>query len=446
MYQLACLIVCIFGFAVCFAAFYPGLLSPDALWMYEQVQNFSFFDWQAPVMGLLWAGFDRLSSGPQGMLVFLLLLYWGALFQLALAASRIDRFMAPAMLVLGFMPFTINFVGTIWVDVLLATSWLMCAALAFSAHISPRPMSPFRATLAWGFFLIGAWTRANALFAAMPLGLYLLKPKGVPEGTKRVMLVILLAAGIWSGNWVISYPILHANRTYPIHSIVTYDLAGISHFSGRVYFPLSWIADEAAKIKDSCYTAQSWNEYLFGECKFVRDRLREEGLWGSTALWRAWISAITREPIAYLQHRCTHFVYFLTTIEYVFHEGSGPDEIRGRVRDNFAFQTLRDYVFGSARLWMFQPIFWLVLAMGCVLASRHLPERSRQFVMTLGTSSLVYLGTYFFVGVASNFRYAYWAVLATGTASVILACEWSAALREKREFEEDGASRGENPH
>ena len=431
MYRLGCLIVCAFGFTFCFAAYYPGLLSPDALSIYRQATSFSFSDWHAPMMGLLWALLDRLTHGPQGMLALLLTLYWGALFVLTVAASRINRLIAPAMLVLGFMPFTINFAGTLWVDVLLATSWLMCSALAFSAYIRGRPISMVRAAMSWLFFLVGAWSRPNTLFAAIPLGLYLFRPRGVSRALQRTALVAMVAAGIWCGNWVMSYLVLHAERTYPIHSIVTFDLAGISHFSGINYLPSTWSADETAKITKSCYTPQSWNEYAYGDCRFVRDRLRNEGLWGSMALWRAWIAAVSREPTAYLQHRWAHFLYFMTTVEYVLHEGNDAGEIYRRVHENFGFEILREYILRATQLWMFRPIFWFALACASFVMSRHLPERSHRFVTTLALSSLIYLATYFFVGVASNFRYAYWAVLATGAASVILACEWGVRLRRE---------------
>src|SRR5204863_373834 len=83
------------------------------------------------------------------------------------------------------------------------------------------------------------------------------------------------------------------------------DLAGISHFSGKNYLPLTWSNQEQAQIK-SCYSPQAWNEYAFGQCAFVRHRLQEQGLWGSADLWQVWIGAILREPLSYLRHRATH--------------------------------------------------------------------------------------------------------------------------------------------
>jgi hypothetical protein len=138
---------------------------------------------------------------------------------------------------------------------------------------------------------------------------------------------------------------------------------------------------------------------------------------------------VTAEPVAYLRHRTAFFVHFMTSLDYVFHEGNDAEDVQQHLQGNVGFRVLRQYVLRADGLWMFRPGFWLVLAGICVLAARFCPQPSRRFVGALGLSSLVYLGTYFFVGVGANFRYAYWAVLATGAASVVLLCELAAALR-----------------
>lgn len=424
--------VCFFGFGFCVVAYYPGLLSPDSISMQSEARDLSFTDWHSTMMPLLWAALYRLFPGPQGMLALLLAFYWGAVFLLAGAAAQIERRLASAMLITGFMPFTINFAGTLWSDVLTATSWLICVALIFSAEIRGQPLSIIRKVATWALFLIGGLARPNALFAAVPLGLYLWQSQRPPRSAKGALIALLLLAGLWLGSWTISYPVLNAKKSYPIHSIVMFDLAGISHFSGRNYLPLRWSAEETAKIVSSCYTPQWWNEYAWGKCSFVWQRLRDEGLWGSADLWRAWFDAVKAQPLGYLRHRSAHFWYFITTAQDVFHEGDSATEVRRREEDNFGFKLLRDYVLGMSWLIVFRPIFWLALACGCLIAARSCAPASRRFVTAVSLSSLVYLVTYFFVGVASDFRYAYWAVLGTSACTVVLACEMAAVLTRPR--------------
>jgi len=427
-FRIVAALLCGVGYCVCLIAYYPGTLSPDSISMYEQAQNFSFIDWYSPMLPLIWALIQFLIPGPQGMLFFLLALYWGALFVFADAAAAIDPRAAFSIPLLGVMPFTVNFAGTIWTDVLVAVSWLMCAALVFYSQIHGKKPSAARQAIAWSLFLCGSWARPNALFAAVPLGLYLLEPRTGFSFAMRAVLSTVLLVGLWIGSQVIFYHILNVRKTYPINSILVFDLGGISHFSGKNYFPVAWSDEENAKILSTCYNAAEWNSYNpRGECSFVFQRMVDSGLWDSSGLWRSWFAAVDAAPMAYLHHRASHFLAFMTDgSQYVFHQGNSRAEASQHLEQNFGFRIARNYVFGAARLGIFRPIFWLILGCLCLVSAPLCPPPSRRLVAALGLSSVVYLGTYFFVGVASDFRYAYWAILATGVATIVLACEFIA--------------------
>ena len=42
------------GFALTVIAFYPGYLTRDAFYVYENVQEWKFGDWQSPLMAIIW--------------------------------------------------------------------------------------------------------------------------------------------------------------------------------------------------------------------------------------------------------------------------------------------------------------------------------------------------------------------------------------------------------
>jgi hypothetical protein len=72
------------------------------------------------------------------------------------------------------------------------------------------------------------------------------------------------------------------------------------------------------------------------------------------------------------------------------------------------------------------PVFragtWLLLNMAvCLLAWRRRETPSGAFALGICGSAVVYLATFFTVGVATDFRYAYWAVLAGLCGAVALA-------------------------
>lgn len=424
-FKLVAALFCGAGYCACLVAYYPGTLSPDSIDMYEQAQKLSFIDWYSPVLSLIWVPIQFLIPGPQGMLFFLLALYWGALFVFTDALAAIDPRAALVMPLLGVMPFTVNFAGTIWTDVLVAVSWLMCAALLFHAQIRGKGTSIANQAIAWSLFLCGSWARPNALFAAVPLGLYLLKPQSGFNLATRAVLSMVLVVGLWTGSRVIFYHVLNVQKTYPINSILVFDLGGISHFSNKNYFPGTWSGEEKAKILSTCYESAEWNSYNpRGACSFVFRRMVDSGLWNSSGLWRPWFAAVSAEPMAYLRHRASHFWAFMTDrSRYFFHEGNSRAEARRHLQQDFGFRFVHDYVFSVERLGIFRPIFWLALGCLCLVAAPLCSPPSRRLAGTLSLSSVIYLGTYFFVGVASDFRYAYWAILATGVAAIVLASE-----------------------
>jgi len=393
--------------------------------MYKQAQNLSFIDWYSPMMPLIWAPIQFLMPGPQGMLLFLLTLYWGALFVFGDAAATIDPRAALAMPLLGFMPFTLNFAGTIWTDVLVAVSWLMCTALLFHSQIHGKKTFAATRAVAWSLFICGSWARPNALFAAVPLGLYLLKPQTGFSFARRAVLSVVLVVGLWIGSQVVFYHLLNVQKTHPINSILVFDLGGISHFSDKNYFPGAWSEEENAKILSTCYNATEWNSYNpRGECSFVFRRMVDSSLWGSSGIWRPWFAAVSAEPLAYLRHRTSHFLAFMTDRSAsFFHQGNSRAEASRHLEQDFGFRIVSYYVFGAARMGIFRPIFWLILGCLCIVAAPLCSPPSRRLVAALGLSSVVYLGTFFFVGVASDFRYAYWAIFATGVAAIVPACE-----------------------
>src|SRR5262249_36874786 len=107
------------GFVFCFGAYYPGFVNPDSLHMYIEARTLNFDDWQSAMLPLLWAPLNAVVEGSLGMLALLLAMYWGAFVTLACAAVAIHPLAGVAMIVLGFMPFTIIFSGVLITDTLL---------------------------------------------------------------------------------------------------------------------------------------------------------------------------------------------------------------------------------------------------------------------------------------------------------------------------------------
>src|SRR5450759_461592 len=121
------------GYGLTLAIFYPGVMTYDAKFAYQDIARGVLGDWQSPVMTVLWGMIDPVAPGAASMFLLIATSYWLGFGLLALAlARRSDRF-ALLLPLLALMPPAFVFVGIIWRDVLFATSWLLAAAIVFAA-------------------------------------------------------------------------------------------------------------------------------------------------------------------------------------------------------------------------------------------------------------------------------------------------------------------------
>src|SRR3974390_3735515 len=74
------------SFGITLWVFYPGVMTYDAKFVYEDIAKGFRGDWQSPVLTSLWALIDPLASGSASMFLLMAILYWLALCLLALPA------------------------------------------------------------------------------------------------------------------------------------------------------------------------------------------------------------------------------------------------------------------------------------------------------------------------------------------------------------------------
>src|SRR4026207_37178 len=77
------------GFGVRLLIFYPGVMTYDAKFVYEDIAKGTIGDWQSPVMVWLWAAIDPIAPGAASMFLLIAATYWLGFGILSLAlASR----------------------------------------------------------------------------------------------------------------------------------------------------------------------------------------------------------------------------------------------------------------------------------------------------------------------------------------------------------------------
>src|SRR5262245_48356999 len=413
------------GYALTLLVFYPGYVSIDATYVYADARAWQFGDWQSPAMAVLWGLIDPVAPGSLSMFLAIAVLYWLGFGVLALIAARRSLWLGLVTVLLALLPPAFFFVGMIWRDVLFGVIWLAAAVLAFAvADRAAHLRIPVQA-LALVLVAFGVLLRPNAIAAAAILAAYIAWP--MRFDLKRSTLVFVPALVFFFVLVpVVYYGILHAHRQNPLHQILVFDLGGTTRFTGENQFPVAWSAEQMELLRGKCYDPVRWDTYWhMPPCPFVMDRLERPGdtIFGTPRLTEAWWRAVSGHPLAYLTHRATFMRQFLTRSNLVLPvwDWLDPAAAYGHRRYFQPLVALRDRLQPTL---LFRPGLWFVLA-GAVAAvawrARSTPAGA--FAVGVTTSAIVYVASFFVLGVAADFRYAYWCVLATlaGAIAAVLA-------------------------
>jgi hypothetical protein len=411
------------GFSLTLLVFYPGIWTFDARFVYQDIAKGFRGDWQSPAMTTLWSWIDPVAPGAASLFLLIATLYWLGFGLLAFTLATRSIWLALALLVLALSPPVFVFVGMLWRDVLFATTWLVAATLVFAvAGSGPRLRAAVQG-VALGLLALGVLLRPNALIATPILAAAVLWP--AQFSLKRAAILYVPAAlGLFALVQFVYYGVLGAARQHPEQSIMVFDLGGISHFTKQNQFPVTWSEPETQLLLNGCYKPTEWDFYWrFEPCQFVMKRLEGDKIFGTPVLTDAWARAVTHHPIAYLQHRASYMWNFLSgeNLTMWLYDIDNPPNVPYAQRPAFmAVKAIHDRLKPTP---LFRAGSWLLLCIAvCAFAWRRRGTPAAAFAIGICGSATLYVLTFFAVGVASDFRYAYWAVLAGIAGAVTLAC------------------------
>jgi hypothetical protein len=364
-------------------------------------------------MAVLWRLIEPIAPGSASMFLLTAALYWASFVILAYVALRYSRWLAFLALALAFTPPAFFFLGLIWRDVQFGVIWLFAGAVALAAACgSQRRVLPHAIALALIGF--GVLLRPNAAVAAPLLASYAMWPRSFT--LRRTAIAFLPAAAFFVALVpLVYYGLLGAERQHPLHSILVFDLGGITHFSGENQFPVAWSPEQNALLTSRCYDPARWDTYWHLEpCPFVMRRLEspDDRLFGSARLVSAWLAAIVAHPLAYLAHRATFMGQFLlrSNLALPVWDWQDPQSAYGHNPYFIPVLQLHDALQPTP---LFRPGIWLLACAAiCILSvpRRHRPAGA--FALAVAGCAVLYVLSFAVLGVAADFRYAYWSVLA----------------------------------
>lgn len=424
-------VAAIVGFSVSVLAFYPGVMSFDSIVQYEQARSGVFRDWHPPAMAALWSVLNRVHDGPELMFLLQLTLLWGGLCGVAIGLVRSGRAWGAAFPLIGLAPFVFDLVGVIWKDVVLAASWIFAAGVLFAVRAKDERTPRWLVACLGLSLLYGALVRANSVFAIAPLALYLVGGRVFGRAlAPQIIACVAAPLAILGATAIVSGPMLHAAREHPLHSLILFDLVGITRNGPDDVIPGQWSAADRARIA-GCYQPDKWDHLGDGVCAGVVETLQHQHVWGGGELRTLWVKAALTHPIAYLRHRLAFTNEMLRwrgpfDDRSVFYDSERTTPAAWRHEHNGLFQAAKASAMALRHTPLFRAYFWLVLsACVCALAAFAVDSAAKRFAAALGASGFIYLVTFIPFGVAADFRYAYWTILATlATGAALTACTW----------------------
>jgi hypothetical protein len=395
---------------------YPGYLTNDATYVYSYIQDWHLGDWQSPLETMVWWLIDPIAPGPGSMFLLIVILYWFGFGVVALTVARRSVALALAVPLLGLTPPAFILLSMIWRDILFSAVWLLAAAIVYAVADRAGPLRRAAQATALALIAFGILLRPNAIAAAPLLIAYAIWPARFRWMRAALIFVPALIAGYGLVH-LTYYELLHVKRENPLHSVLVFDLGGITHFTGENQFPVDWSPQETALLIDRCYEPQHWDSYwTLDPCKFVMGRLErpDDVIFGSQRLVDAWIRAVTAHPVAYVAHRLTVMWRFLVpaNLTLELYKLTLPDETL--LAHNSYFMALLPLHDALKSTILFRAGLWFLLSVAIVgWAWRARDTASGAFAISIAVAGIFYVMTFGLLGVATDFRYAHWAVVAS---------------------------------
>ena len=404
---------------------WPGHMSVDTLLQLRDGLSRDYRSNQPPAMSWLVALMQRSPLGLGGLLA-LNVGVWSA------CAWRLYRLLAErggwrpwaALLVWFLFPVSFFYNGILWKDVLAAH----LAALAFLLVIPGRGSSPHGGALIAGALAIAA---AALLRQQMVVVIPILAAAIGMVSRARGRWNALGRTGLWFGGVLALTQLAGAALKHgatdfsepsiqgPIYQLITFDLAGIQHHGGQLRTP----ALTAAGMQDTERLAAMLALYgpdrvdrlgEFSDNPIIGVMHRRD--WTSL-LAADWWASIRANPGAYAAHRWEHFLWqagFRDTLACLpFYFGISPlpaDFPMLPLPPGNPTRDARLTALGHGLMPLFRPAIYATIALLALIGLGYRRPRYWEVLAGLQVAGLAYLGSYLLIGIACDFRYAYFLV------------------------------------
>ncbi|WP_242122839.1 hypothetical protein [Sphingobium sp. Sx8-8] len=402
-------------------SYWPGLVTYDSVRQYDQALSGAFDDWHPPMMEAIWRLILPFWPGPAPMLLLQLGLYAGGMAGLIVWALRRNRpGVAFGLGLCALLPLSAALMGEVLKDCLMAGALMAATALILLSLENRNRIARIAAAL---LVFFAATLRFNAFLAGVPILLLAAGPVLLASRLRMtvnaVAMALLLLLAMPLANRAIGAESSDVNL-----SLVIFDLAGITEYSGQDAFPPLNVRQPIQVVR-SCYTPVKWDSFSWWVdplCPLNFEQVRRAFHASHVSAMPFWVGQIIRHPVAYARHRLAHWninARFLVhdEVERPLQRESAPNDWNFHVTENAGLDFADRAAVKSADTPLGWPCVWMALAFGLMLAARRMA--SARIIWMLAGSALFYGLGYAVFSVASELRYYLWTMMAASMATVV---------------------------
>ena len=420
------LFLCIFcAFLWLFFAFYPGTIANDSFDMLAEAANNNIGNWHSPLMARFFQ-FTLSITSIKGIYVLVSLI--PICFGLYIIARNISNgiFTGLICVLLLFIPPVFVFVTVALKDTYLASFAFLIAALMIDGAISDKKKSLFFYIFSLFILLCCFYLRPNGCFIAVPLLVAIFMGWKAPIIYRYISCLVLVLCVIVSTP-LVNFKLLGARDDAPEFSLMLFDIAGVATRTGVSTLPdIPGIPDQVSQFKRN-YSPIQWDPLLKRQdphniARYVYsqfDQGPQHLAKFKHEVRKAWITAITQHPVAYLKHRLSHFnrfidyqghrpVYrpiYIKTVGFTVEYRDPDPSLAYLVEPPRLWNSFINMDLGN-QLW-FHPYVYLLILLFFYLSTLATSDRFNRTLNVVAFSGMIYLVGFLFVGVSSDFRYSY---------------------------------------
>lgn len=422
------------------AASYPGFMSFDSIEALRQAR-FQVEGSQYPPFGsYVWRIFDAIWPGPTLMQLFQNALLLGSFAWILVLLRWHPLAQAAAVVAAAALPPITGTMLVVWKDVAVSAFFLSgLAMLFFVQQGAPRRRGAFL-LLAVVLVFCGMAYRFNAASGAAPLLVYAawlaLDGDTMPGRRLRALvagtvLLFFLFAIVWVVNSFRFPAMERLERNTNMDSIMRFDLAGISRYSGVSVLPARGGGMVPVEYVRRIYDPRHLN---ITSANDTEGRLAKQAP-GEIA--QGWVAAVRAHPLAYLRHRLEVFRIYVGLhrgeVFYVTHPSVDQNTL-GITHEPTALTRLAvGYVWERRNGVLNHP--WVYYAAGLVALGFLFVKgrkRHRPAAFCALASGLLYLAPMFLITPAGDLRYNFWSIWGALLCLVFAASAWLPAAPDER--------------